>query len=296
VPPDPSTRVTASSPPQDRRAKKQGDDVATTNYRELAHRHTDLTQGPPMTSPDTARPTPGITVRLLDGFRLTAANQSVPVIPSSQRLLAFLALHESPVSRIALAEALWPGIPDKRGAARLRSALWRLVKPPHALVQVDQGMLSLGTEVSVDVAAVRRFAAEIAVPASGTRPGSPPASLSSDLLPGWTEQWVIAERDWFRQLCLRTLEVLSERFRAVGDHFNAQETAVAAVRGDPLRESAHRRLIELHLADNNPAAALRQYAAYRALLHTELGLTPSPEIRRLLDPLLSRAHGSARAH
>jgi len=240
-----------------------------------------------MTPPDTD-PTTSVTVRLLGGFRLTAADKSVPVIPSSQRLLAFLALHESPVSRITLAGALWPDIPDKRGAARLRSALWRLVKPPHVLVQVDQGMLSLGTDVSVDVAAVRRFAAEIAVPATGTRPASPPASLSSDLLPGWTEHWVIAERDWFRQLCLRTLEILSERFRGIGDHFNAQETAVAALRGDPLRESAHRRLIELHMADNNPATALRQYAAYRSLLHTELGLTPSPEIRKLVEPLLRR--------
>jgi DNA-binding SARP family transcriptional activator len=98
---------------------------------------------------------------------------------------------------------------------------------------------------------------------------------------------VEAERDWFRELRLRALEVLSERFRVRGDHFHAHETALAAVRGDPLRESAHRRLIELHLADGNPAAALRQYTAYRSLLHAELGVNPSPEIRRLVQPVLN---------
>jgi DNA-binding SARP family transcriptional activator len=227
---------------------------------------------------------PDIAVRLLDGFRLTVDDHTVPVPPSSQRLLAYLALHESPVPRAALAAALWPDITEKRAAARLRSALWRLVKPPHALVVADQSMLSLDTAVRVDVVSVRRFASALAVP--GARPAPPPAPLSADLLPGWTEQWVVAERDWFRQLCLRTLEILSERFRVVGDLFHAHETAIAAVRGDPLRESAHRRLIELHLADHNPAAALRQYADYRELLHAELGLTPSPEIHRLLAPLL----------
>jgi DNA-binding SARP family transcriptional activator len=239
-----------------------------------------------MTPPDTDRSpsSPSIAVRLLDGFRLLVGDHTVAVIPSSQRLLAYLALHETPVPRATLASALWPDIQVKQGTTRLRSALWRLVKPPHALVVADQGMLSLDPEVRVDVVAVRRFAAAVAAP--GATPALPPAPLSADLLPGWTDQWVVAERDWFRQLCLRTLEMLSERFRVVGDLFHAHETAIAAVRGDPLRESAHRRLIELHLADHNPAAALRQYSDYRTLLHAELGLTPSPEIHRLLAPLL----------
>lgn len=239
-----------------------------------------------MTPPDTdtAGEPPAVAIRLLDGFRLAVDDNAVPVIPSSQRLLAYLALHETPVPRASLAAALWPDIPEKRGAARLRSALWRLVKPPHALVVADQALLGLSRQIDVDVVAIRRFASELAAP--GASPAAPPASLSADLLPGWTDSWVVAERDWFRQLCLRTLEILSERFRVIGDLFHAHETAIAAVRGDPLRESAHRRLIELHLADHNPAAALRQYTDYRALLQSELGLAPSPEIHRLLAPLL----------
>lgn len=228
---------------------------------------------------------PMVSVRLLDGFELLVGDQPVPIIPSSQRLLAYLALHDGPVTRTALAATLWPTSPDRRAAACLRSALWRLVKPPHALIETQRETLRIGPAVEVDVTAVRRFVADLAV----TAPDVPMSvtSLSADLLPGWTDHWVVAERDWFRQVCLRALEMLSQRFRVRGDHFRAHETAVAAVRVDPLRESAHRRLIELHLADGNPAAALRQFTSYRSLLHTELGLSPSPEIRRLVQSVFA---------
>jgi DNA-binding SARP family transcriptional activator len=232
--------------------------------------------------------TPVIAVQLLGGFQLHVNDEHIPVPPSSQRLLAHLAVQEAPLARTAIASALWPGTTPRRAAACLRSALWRLVRPPNVLVNANQGMLGIASDVQVDLAAVRRFAAELAG-AARTRltPSVPLTLLTSDLLPGWTDTWLVAEREWFRQLCLRVLEMLSERFRADGDHFHAHETAVAAVRGDPLRESAHRRLIELHLADGNPAAALRQYASYRTRLRDELGLSPSPEIQKLLPPVLA---------
>lgn len=232
------------------------------------------------------RERPVVSMRLLDGFELLVDDQLVPIIPSSQRLLAYLALHGGSVTRLALAATLWPSAPDRRAAACLRSALWRLVKPPHVLIESTRETLRIGPAVEVDVTAVRRFIADLADPTVSAPAGTMPVnSLSTDLLPGWTEHWVVAERDWFRQVCLRALEILSERFRTRGDHYRAHETAVAAVRGDPLRESAHRRLIELHLADGNPAAALLQYTSYQSLLHTELGLSPSPEIRRLVQPV-----------
>lgn len=236
--------------------------------------------------------TPLISVRLLGGFELLVDGQGVAVAPSSQRLLAYLALQDGPVTRTALAARLWPDVAERRASACLRSALWRLVRPPHALIETGRGLLRIGDDVRVDITAVRRYADELASPIA--RPGTPPPSspvpmawLRAELLPGWTDQWVQAERDWFRELRLRVLEVLSERFRVGGDHFHAHETAMAAVRGDPLRESARRKLIELHLADGNPAAALHQYAAYSSLLRAELGVNPSPEIRQLVQSMLA---------
>jgi DNA-binding SARP family transcriptional activator len=227
-----------------------------------------------------------LSLRLLDGFDLLAGDDSVPVVPSAQRLLAFLALHQGSVPRSTVAATLWPNTSAQRAAACLRSALWRLVKPPHRLVESNRERLRMGTAVEVDVHHVRSLVSAGVVDVAALDPLVPVPLLAADLLPGWTEQWVVVERDWVRQVCLRALELLSERFRERGDHFRAQETAVAAVRGDPLRESAHRRLIELHLADGNPGAAVRQYARYRSLLRDELGVSPSQEIQRLVAPLL----------
>ena len=50
-----------------------------------------------------------------------------------------------------------------------------------------------------------------------------------------------------------------------------------------MRESAHRLLIQVHLAEGNRAEAGRQYEIYRNLLATELGIEPSASIKHLLS-------------
>jgi len=58
----------------------------------------------------------------------------IAISRGSQRLLAFLALQERPVSRVHVAGVLWPELPDERAAANLRSALWRLRRSGAHLV------------------------------------------------------------------------------------------------------------------------------------------------------------------
>jgi DNA-binding SARP family transcriptional activator len=57
---------------------------------------------------------------------------------------------------------------------------------------------------------------------------------------------------------------------------------MAAVLGEPLRESAWRALIEANLAEGNVGEAVTRYHEYRQLLNRELGLEPSPALRRLM--------------
>ena len=66
----------------------------------------------------------------------------------------------------------------------------------------------------------------------------------------------------------------------------AVQAGLAAVAGEPLRESAHRTLIHAHLAEGNPGEAVRQYHLYRRLLAGELAIEPSAAIRELVRPLL----------
>jgi hypothetical protein len=56
------------------------------------------------------------------------------------------------------------------------------------------------------------------------------------------------------------------------------------VAADPLRESAQRLLVRVHLNEGNVAEAFRQYGAYADLLHRELGAAPSRVMTDLLEP------------
>ena len=87
---------------------------------------------------------------------------------------------------------------------------------------------------------------------------------------------------------LRALESLSDRHRAAGRFGAALDAGMAAVSCDPLRETAHRRLARVHIAEGNYAEALRQYDMYRKLARAELGIPPSPQFRKLIAPLLGR--------
>ncbi len=120
-----------------------------------------------------------------------------------------------------------------------------------------------------------------------TAPGAPGA-WGADLLPYWDEDWVLLERERFRQARLHALEHHSERLLGQQRYGEALQAALGALAGEPLRESAHRLLIEVHLAEGNAAEALRQYHQYRELLRSELGIAPSSGLRQLVRPLLER--------
>ena len=93
-------------------------------------------------------------------------------------------------------------------------------------------------------------------------------------------------RERYRQLRLHALEDLCADRRSASRYSDALRLGLVAVQSEPLRETAHRQVIEVHLAEGNAGEALRQYDAFRRLLHAELGLPPSPAIRRLVDGVL----------
>jgi DNA-binding SARP family transcriptional activator len=118
--------------------------------------------------------------------------------------------------------------------------------------------------------------------------------LGNDLLSGWYDDWVLVERERFRQLRLHLLESLCDRLIHERRFGRAIEAGLAAVAADPLRESAHRALIRAHLAEGNASEALRQYAAYVALLREELDLEPSADLRALVPVRPQWPHATSR--
>ena len=229
---------------------------------------------------------PRFAVNLLGGFELRYADQMVRTTPAAQRLVAFVATRSAKVSRAAVAQALWPDTPAARAAANLRSTLWRL-RHGHGEGPISSTPygLALGPETVVDIHAVHAMTAGL-VHGPGDGPDRlDPATLSDDVLPEWSEEWLLSTREWFRQVRLHALEALCHRHCREGRFGEAIEVGLAAVACEPLRESAHRAVVEAHLAEGNPAEALRQYRAYRRLLDDELGLPPSRRFQELIAGL-----------
>jgi DNA-binding SARP family transcriptional activator len=226
------------------------------------------------------------TLSLLNGFELRCDGRRVDPPMSAQRLLAFVALQERPVLRVYIAGSLWTDASEERAAASLRSSLWRLHRPGVRLIDATGAHLRLSSGVDVDIRRALGLAQQLL---SGTldddRLTSVDLALEGELLPDWYDDWVLFERERFRQLALHALEALAERQLLAGRLRQALASALAAVRGEPLRESAHRMLIRVHLAEGNGGEALRQYDLCSCLLRDRLGLEPSEELRALVRPL-----------
>jgi DNA-binding SARP family transcriptional activator len=231
---------------------------------------------------------------VLGEFAVTADDIPLPLCSSGQRLVAFLAVHGRGqcVTRSSVAAALWADTPPQRAAARLRSVLWRLSRAVgHPMVRASGAGLALDPGVAVDLYQAEDEARSVTIAESHTErtAGYPVlATFRSDLLPTWPEDWLVLEREAFRQVRLHALEATSASLLRAGQFPAALDAALAAVQCEPLRESAHRSVIAVHLAEGNQAEALRQYQSFRRLLSAELGLPPSQAIRGLVAPLLGR--------
>jgi DNA-binding SARP family transcriptional activator len=236
---------------------------------------------PPRT-PDAERPIP-IRVSLLDGFELGIGGTAIEVALSAQRLLAFLAVQERPVLRAYVAGCLWVDKSDDDAKANLRAALSGLRQPGIALVESSANHLRLNPAVSVDLREAIDGARKLLDPHGEVVDGDAEEFLlSGDILPEWDEDWVSIERERLRQLRLHALDTLCGRLTAKGRLAEAIDVGLAAVAAEPLRESAHRVLIRAHLSEGNRAEAVRQYEAYRDLLWSGLGVSPSPQLRALM--------------
>lgn len=225
----------------------------------------------------------------MSGFRLHRDGVEFDVPMSCQRVLAFLALKRGAPLRVFLAGMLWPDGSEAHARASLRSALWRIQQFDPTLVVPSRDTVALSRLVRVDV---RDFESQARAVIAGTHPldgsGLLDDFLETELLPGWYEDWVLVEREQVRQLRLHALEALSIQLGDRQRFAEAVDAAIAAVAGEPLRESAHRVLVRTYLSEGNPGEALRQYESYRSYLHEQLGVEPSPQMEALIQPLRER--------
>ena len=94
--------------------------------------------------------------------------------------------------------------------------------------------------------------------------------LSMRLLPGWYDDWVVLEQERWDQLRLHALEAAAEVLLCRGQHVLALEASLVAARSELFRESAHRVIIRVYLAEGNWGAAMQHYQDYQRMLRREL--------------------------
>jgi DNA-binding SARP family transcriptional activator len=234
-------------------------------------------------SDDASEPTtratsfPGWRLRLLGGFDLRFNDGVVELTVPSQQLVALLALRQ--VNRNSTAQLLWPDADRVRAHARLRTTMWRLNKACPGILNTAGTTMRLSSWLSVDV---HDLAAGRAAGTAGERTHTFDARAGGELLPGWDEDWIIEGRERCRQLYLHRLEEAGRRLLRRDDYAAAMDTALSLVSASPLRDSAHRLVIEIHLAEGNLDEAFRAYRRYCRVLREELGLAPSPKLHDLL--------------
>jgi DNA-binding SARP family transcriptional activator len=150
-------------------------------------------------------------LRLIGGFEFRVEGWPVRVGAAAQRLLALLAVRDQSTSRYQATGILWPDFTAERAAANLRSVIWRLQRS-YPCFDTSCGDLRLVKDMQVDLHSVGESARMLLHQRAPLREDQLhkllQANFYDELLPDWSEDWLIAERERFRQIRLHALEAL----------------------------------------------------------------------------------------
>lgn len=245
-------------------------------------------------------------IQLLGGLRAERDGRIVTRFRTQKTgaLLAYLAYHsQKRHSREVLVEQFWPDLDAAAPRMSLSvalSSLRRQLEPPDvpagSVLLADRFSVQLNPEaVQVDVCGFEAALVHAKnVNSSEERVRWLAASVdhyAGELLPGYYEEWCMAERERLATAYLRALGELMRACRQSGDLDGALHHAWRAVAADPFQEPLHQELLGLLLEAGQPATALRQYRELERLLRQELKRSPSPASVRLYQEI--ERHGSA---
>ena len=229
-------------------------------------------------------------MNLLGPFLLLKDGEPVTVAAKKNRaLLAVLAL--SPrftATRERLAGLMWGDRQEEQARSSLRQSLALLRKDlgeagEAVLFARDDAVGLSPLSLAVDVAEFQRlglsenitelrqasqlYRDEFFADYSGTDEGF--------------ENWLTFERARLKQEAVRFFDRLVQR-ETGQEALNAAQRLIAL---DPLRETSHRRVMEVHFALGNRALAMRQFEDLRTLLKEELDVEPAAETRALANKI-----------
>lgn len=222
-------------------------------------------------------------ITLMGGFLLTVDGVLVTLSPSSQRLIALLALELRPVSRQYVISRLWPDTSETHAAGNLRSALWRIRSQEPSIIACCGDCIALSPDILVDVSEIVDVAMRLAHQDKEQLTSDlDPRVFQGELLPDWYDDSIMLERERLRQICLHALETIANSLSRIGCYGQAIDAALMAVAADPFRESAHLVLIQTYLSEGNRRQAIEHYKQLSELMNRELQIAPSQELQDIV--------------
>ncbi len=224
-------------------------------------------------------------------------------LPGNQGRIAFAALasERRPLSHGQLADIVW----DERLPLQWKSALAIVISKIRSLITTTgldgprvlnssggtyQLLLPADTWVDLEDALRRLDRAEGAIRHNDHANAARDATVASSILrrpflTGIDNRWSDRVRNRLADALYRCSITLATAWNHLGDYQLAAAAAQTAIELDPLREVAHRLLIEAERACGDHSAALRAYTRCLDTLATELDASPSPETLRLVNDI-----------
>ena len=222
--------------------------------------------------------------------RIERAGQvTEPDTRKATALLAYLALTGEQQTRDALAALLWPEFDDKRAKAALRRTLSALKSSigDEALI-ISRDLLGLAmNHIWCDVLEFQQLVTQ-----DVTQKETAVSFYRDDFLTGFSlrdslafDEWQLQQAEHLRRELTRVLEQLTHHYQAQGQFEAAIDRAHHWLQLDPLREEAHRQLMQLYSWAGQRSAALQQYRNCVRILEEELGVPPLAETTQLYQSI-----------
>ncbi len=248
-----------------------------------------------------------------DGSRLTFS------LRKAQALLLYLAVEGGMHSRGKLAAFLWPDSEPQAARTGLRTALTLLrgllavsdaSSSQHSHLLIEHDLLGLNSHalLELDLDVVQQAYQALRLSAVQTEQQRAAllalfqhalAQVRGPFLDGfWLREetgfdaWVQQQQNQWQVRLLQLFDRLSSWQEAAGEMESVRATLTSWLTLDPLSEEAARRLMRVHLARGDAAAALQVYATLRARLAEEVQAKPSTNTVALAEHIRTTSAAS----
>ncbi len=228
-----------------------------------------------------------VKVFFLGTFALKVGDRPIHVpTRKMEALLAYLVLHPSVHSRERIASLFWGDSPEELARRSLRTALASLRKEvSEDLIISDRESLQLNPQVPiwVDASEMEKQAKEILAANGHPVSGMDLDLYRADLLQDFYDDWVLEEREHYRNLFVRALSYFAQSLKSQGDYQRTISVAQKIISIDPWNEQAYQHLIFCYGALGNRTEALKSYKECARRFRDHFGMEPSEATVALIE-------------